>query len=122
MTGGAGADRLVIDDIHDLAEEHPWGADGGGIDTLVVADRFAHSLAESLPGLTPEGKATFVLGWEVGVTLPGGAEPYAQQVNSYIENVSLQGPSITTCSATNVPIIWSATTATTSSIGVAATT
>jgi Ca2+-binding RTX toxin-like protein len=91
MTGETGNDRLVIDDLHDLTYEHDWGSDGGGIDTLVVADRFSHSLAESLPGLSPDGKATFVLGWEVGVHLPAGVEPYAQQVNAFIENVSLQG-------------------------------
>ena len=62
LYGGTGRDTLVVDNLHDLALEDPFGADGGGIDTLEVRDGYAASLAQELPSLSPQGRATFVLG------------------------------------------------------------
>ena len=91
MYGGTGGDRLVIDNVHDLALEDPFGSDGGGIDTLVVREGYGASLAQELPLLSPQGRATFVLDDASEAGLPSGAEGFAQQVHPFIENVSLMG-------------------------------
>jgi Ca2+-binding RTX toxin-like protein len=91
LDGGTGRDVLVVDNLHDLALENPWGVDGGGIDTLEVRPGFAQSLQDALPDLAPDGRATFVLGNEVGVAVPQGAVAWTQQVNPHIENVRLLG-------------------------------
>jgi Ca2+-binding RTX toxin-like protein len=91
LYGGTGRDVLVVDNLHDLALENPWGADGGGLDTLEVRPGFAQSLRDALPHLAPDGRATFVLGDQVGVTVPPGAVAWTQQVNAHIENVRLLG-------------------------------
>jgi Ca2+-binding RTX toxin-like protein len=86
LYGGPGSDTFVIDDILDLAL-----ADGGGHDTLLVQQAWSLSLRQQLPQLAPDGRATFVLGSEVGVALPAGAQPFVQQVHPGIENVQLEG-------------------------------
>jgi Ca2+-binding RTX toxin-like protein len=91
MEGGTGQDALVVDHLHDFALEDPFGPDGGGIDTLQVNQGYATSLAEAMPQLSPQGLATFVLGDTVGVSLPGGTNPFVQQVDPDIENVRLMG-------------------------------
>ncbi|HMR31668.1 MAG TPA: calcium-binding protein [Geminicoccaceae bacterium] len=91
MYGGSGRDRLVVDDIHDLAFDDGYGADGGGIDTLVVRDGYASSLAAAMPAYSPAGRATFVLDDAGMAGVPSGAESYVQQVHPFIENVSLSG-------------------------------
>ncbi|MFO1068134.1 MAG: hypothetical protein U1E14_06370 [Geminicoccaceae bacterium] len=91
MDGGTGEDAIVVDHLHDFALEDPYGPDGGGIDTLQVNQGYAASLAEAMPQQSPLGLATFVLGDKVGVTLPGGANPFVQQVDPDIENVKLTG-------------------------------
>ena len=89
--GGTGRDVLAVDHLHDLAFDSPWGIDGGGVDTLEVRPGFAQSLRDALPDLAPDGRATFVLGDQVGVSLPQGAVAWTQQVNPQIENVRLLG-------------------------------
>jgi Ca2+-binding RTX toxin-like protein len=91
MYGGTGRDILVIDQIHDLALEDAFGADGGGVDTLEVRDGYAASLARELPHASPEGRATFVLNDAGEGGLPTAAEGYIQQVHPYVENVRLTG-------------------------------
>lgn len=91
MYGGTGRDVMVIDDLHDLALEDPFGADGGGIDTLEVRDGYAVSLATELPNLSPQGRATFVVNDGAEAGLPGGAETYIQQADPQIENIRLTG-------------------------------
>ena len=91
MYGGGGRDRLVIDNILDLAFDDGYGADGGGIDTLVVRDGYATSLAQAMPAYSAQGRATFALDDAGMAGVPNGAETYIQQVHPFIENVSLTG-------------------------------
>lgn len=91
MYGGSGRDRLVVDNVFDLAFDDGYGADGGGIDTLVIRDGYATSLAQAMPAFSPHGRATFVLDDAGMAGVPNGAETYIQQVHPFIENVSLTG-------------------------------
>ncbi len=93
LHGGTGDDTLVVHSIHDLALETPFGADGGGIDTIVVTDDYTASLKHELPQLAPHGLATFALGQTLGDPLPDGVNAYRQQVQPDIENVRLEGTS-----------------------------
>ncbi len=85
LSGGPGDDILVIDDPADIA------AGDGGSDTLRVEQGYADRLATLRPASAPDGAATFVVGEEIGRSLPDGANPYVQQVGSGIEHVELRG-------------------------------
>ena len=89
--GGPGNDTHVVDNIQDVAIEHNEGADGGGIDTLVVTDDWSKSLASTWPHDAPLGQATFVLGEHGAGDFPAGLDAYRTQVNPYIENITLEG-------------------------------
>lgn len=100
LTGGEGHDRLggdtgddilVLDDPTDTAKEMGLGVDLGGVDTIVVADSYAQGLAKALPGLSPDGRATFVMGQADAATFPQGLAPYRQQIDPDIENIRLEG-------------------------------
>lgn len=91
LRGDGGDDVLVIDNYGDFTREESFGADGGGVDTLEVTQGYSDSLAARLPGLVPEGIATFVLGGTVGRSLPGEANDFVQQVDPQIENLHLIG-------------------------------
>ncbi|MDX6751354.1 hypothetical protein SH611_16195 [Geminicoccaceae bacterium 1502E] len=87
LSGGAGDDMLVIDEVGDIARD-----EGGGNDTLVVAEPWSGSLAKAFPTLAPAGTATFLIGDSVTAkTLPAGYESFRQQVHGGIENVRLEG-------------------------------
>jgi hypothetical protein len=91
VEGGIGEDVLVLDDVQDIVKELAAGSDLGGVDTLVVADSYARSLAAALPGLAPDGRATFVVGLPDPATFPAGLAAYRQHVDGDIENVRLEG-------------------------------
>jgi Ca2+-binding RTX toxin-like protein len=78
MAGGVGNDVLVVDHRDDLALEQSWGADGGGYDTLQVAEGFSG---------TP---VTFVLGNDLAATAEG-TSAVRHQVHGEIENLVLTG-------------------------------
>jgi Ca2+-binding RTX toxin-like protein len=90
-TGDGGNDRIFVDSVRDLAIENQEGFDKGGIDTVAIRDSFAASLKAELPAMSPDGLATFVLGDQVGVTLPAGFNPFVQQIHPAIENIDLLG-------------------------------
>jgi Ca2+-binding RTX toxin-like protein len=91
LNGETGNDVLVLDDPRDAVKELGIGIDGGGSDTIVVADGYARELAQALPGLSPDGRATFVLGTPDAATFPQGLAPYRQQIDPDIENLRLEG-------------------------------
>lgn len=91
MQGGTGNDTYVVDDLTDLALETPDGADGGGSDTLVVADGFAGSVAEALPLRSADGRTAFAIGQQDGASFPGDLAGYRHQVQPDIEHVWLEG-------------------------------
>jgi Ca2+-binding RTX toxin-like protein len=78
LAGGAGNDVLVIDHRQDLATERPWGADGGGWDTLQVAEGFSAS------------PVTFVFGDDLGATAEATSSA-RHHVHVEIENLVLTG-------------------------------
>ena len=91
LDGGTGDDVLVLDDPLDAVKELGLGVGQGGSDTILVADGYAAALAKALPGLSPEGRATFVLGEVDAATFPQGLAPYRQQIDPDIENLRLEG-------------------------------
>ncbi|MFO1075034.1 MAG: calcium-binding protein [Geminicoccaceae bacterium] len=91
LLGGTGNDVLVLDDPMDAVKELGVGIDGGGSDTIVVSDSYAAALAKALPGLSPDGSATFVLGEVDAATFPTGLAAYRQQIDPDIENIRLEG-------------------------------
>lgn len=91
LTGETGDDVLVLDDPMDAVKELSVGIDGGGSDTIRVADGYAAALAKALPGLSPDGSATFVMGEVDAATFPSGLAPYRQQIDPDIENLRLDG-------------------------------
>lgn len=92
-TGNGGNDRILVDSIHDVAVENQEGYDHGGIDTIGIGDGYAASLKATLPSLSPDGLATFVMGDQVGVTLPDGFNPFVQSIHPAFENLDLLGNS-----------------------------
>jgi hypothetical protein len=91
MTGGTGDDTAVIGSPGDLVFEDPWGSDGGGRDTLVVAPDFGAQLEKAFPTLAKGGLATFMIGDSVLGSPPAGAPGFKQQVAPNVENVRLTG-------------------------------
>lgn len=91
MTGGTGDDQAVIGSPADLVFEDPWGRDGGGRDTLVVAPDFGAQLEKAFPTLAKGGLATFMVGDAVLGSPPPGAPGFKQQVAPNVENVRLTG-------------------------------
>ncbi|MCL6608924.1 MAG: hypothetical protein K6T74_12615 [Geminicoccaceae bacterium] len=91
MTGGTGDDTAVIGSPGDLVFEDPWGPDGGGRDTLVVAPDFGAQLEKAFPTLAKGGLATFMIGDSVLGSPPAGAPGFKQQVAPNVENVRLTG-------------------------------
>jgi Ca2+-binding RTX toxin-like protein len=85
MEGGAGNDAFLVDDIHDVALER--GANGGGLDTLLMGEGFAAGLGSEFGA----DAATFVLHDQLDAALPGGVAGYRQQLDPDIENVTLTG-------------------------------
>ena len=92
-TGNGGNDRILVDSIHDVAVENQEGYDHGGLDTIGIGDGYAASLKATLPSLSPDGLATFVMGNQVGVTLPDGFNPFVQSIHPAFENLDLLGNS-----------------------------
>ncbi|WP_159712754.1 calcium-binding protein [Geminicoccus flavidas] len=90
-SGDGGNDRIYVESVRDLAIENREGFDKGGIDTVAIRDTYATSLKAELPNLSPDGLATFVLGDQVGVSLPAGFNPFVQQIHPAIENIDLLG-------------------------------
>ena len=90
-TGDGGNDRLFIGSVRDFAIENSEGFDHGGVDTVSIRDSYAASLKSELGNLSPDGLATFVLGSQVGATLPVGFNPFVQQIHPAIENIDLLG-------------------------------
>ncbi len=90
-TGGTGDDRVTVDTPADLVFEDPWGRDGGGRDTLVVAPDFGAQLEKAWPILAKGGLATFMVGDAVLGSPPPGAPPFKWQVPPNVENVRLTG-------------------------------
>lgn len=91
LGGDTGSDVLVLDDPTDTVKEMGLGRDLGGVDTLLVAGSYAEGLARALPGLSPDGSATFVMGTADVTTFPQGLAGYRQQVDPDIENLRLEG-------------------------------
>ncbi len=91
ITGGSGDDSAVIGGPGDLVFEDPWGPDGGGRDTLVVAPDFGAQLEKVFPTLAKGGVATFMIGDAVLGSPPAGAPTFKQQVAPNVENVRLTG-------------------------------
>ena len=91
LAGGTGDDLLILDDPLDAVKELGVGIDGGGSDTIMVAEGYAAALAKALPGLSPDGSATFVLGQPDAATFPAGLAAYRQQIDPDIENIRLEG-------------------------------
>lgn len=91
MSGGTGDDSAVIGGPGDLVFEDPWGPDGGGRDTLVVAPDFGAQLEKVFPTLAKGGVATFMIGDAVLGSPPAGAPTFKQQVAPNVENVRLTG-------------------------------
>lgn len=91
LDGGTGDDVLLLDDPLDAVKELGVGIGQGGADTIVVADGYAAALAKALPGFSPDGRATFVLGTPDPATFPQGLAPYRQQIDPDIENIRLEG-------------------------------
>jgi hypothetical protein len=100
LTGGSGSDRLdgetgddvlVLDDPTDVVKELGLGADSGGDDTIVVKESYAQGLAKALPALSPDGRATLVLGTPDPASFPQGLPSYRQQIDPDIEHVRLEG-------------------------------
>lgn len=91
MIGGTGNDSAVVDGPGDLVFEDPWGPDGGGRDTLVVAPDFGAQLEKVFPTLAKGGVATFMIGDAVLGSPPVGAPTFKQQVAPNVENVRLTG-------------------------------
>jgi Ca2+-binding RTX toxin-like protein len=89
LEGGTGNEMLVLADIRDALTELPLGADGGGNDTVVVADGYARSLADARP--QTDGRATFVLGRPDAASFPGDVAGFRQQIDPDIENIRLEG-------------------------------
>ena len=89
LEGGTGDEVLVLADVRDAVTELPLGVDGGGNDTIVVADSFAQSLKEALPAT--QGKAAFVLGRTDVAHFPTDVASYRQQIDPDIENIRLEG-------------------------------
>ncbi len=89
LEGGTGRDILVLADIRDAVTELGLGSDGGGNDTLVVAEGYGRSLAQALPNT--HGEATFVLGRPDLATFPHGFAAFRQQIDPDIENIRLEG-------------------------------
>ncbi len=89
LEGGTGNEILVLADVRDAVTELGLGIDGGGNDTLVVADSFGTSLAAALPGTG--GRATFVLGRPDIAHFPTDVAGYRQQIDPDIENIRLEG-------------------------------
>lgn len=91
LDGETGSDVLVLDDPTDTIKEMGLGIDLGGIDTVVVKQSYADGLAKALPGLSPAGQATFVLGTPAAADFPAGLAGYRQQIDPDIENIRLEG-------------------------------
>lgn len=91
LTGETGDDVLILDDPFDAVKELDVGIDGGGSDTIRVADSYATALAKALPSLSPDGSATFVMGEVDAATFPSGLNAYRQQIDPDIENLRLDG-------------------------------
>lgn len=91
LGGDTGSDVLVLDDPTDTVKEMGLGRDLGGVDTLLVTGSYAEGLAQALPGLSPDGRATFVMGTPDVATFPQGLAGYRQQVDPDIENLRLEG-------------------------------
>jgi hypothetical protein len=91
LEGGPGDDTLVLEDPRDAVTELPLGSDGGGNDTVVVADGYAANLAAALPQIAPDGRATFLLGNIDVASYPSGLAGYRQQIDPDIENIRLEG-------------------------------
>jgi len=100
LTGGSGSDRLdgdtgndvlVLDDPTDVVKELGLGSDSGGDDTIVVKESYAQGLAKALPALSPDGRATLVLGTPDPASFPQGLPAYRQQIDPDIEHVRLEG-------------------------------
>ena len=118
LEGGTGDEVLVLADVRDAVTELPLGIDGGGNDTIVVADSFAQSLKEALPAT--QGKAAFVLGRTDVAHFPTDVASYRQQIDPDIEDNGSKGTPTTTWWPMTAPTLWSATTATTTSMAAAA--
>jgi hypothetical protein len=89
LDGGTGNEILALADIRDAVTELPLGADGGGNDTVVVADSYARSLDDARP--QTDGRATFVLGRPDVASFPGDVAGFRQQIDPDIENIRLEG-------------------------------
>ena len=89
LEGGTGNEVLILSDVRDAVTELPLGIDGGGNDTIVVADSFARSLKDALPAT--QGKAAFVLGRTDVAHFPNDVASYRQQIDPDIENIRLEG-------------------------------
>ena len=89
LEGGTGNEILVLADIRDAVTELGLGSDGGGNDTVVVAEGYGQSLATALPD--SHGEATFVLGRPDLDTFPHGFAGFRQQIDPDIENIRLEG-------------------------------
>ncbi|GBD43016.1 Alginate lyase 7 [bacterium HR40] len=88
MEGGTGSDTFFIDDVGDVVLDEP--ADPG-IDTVVVREGFAKSVAASYPHLSASGATTFVVGDAIGRSLPAEAQGFVRGLAPGIENVVLEG-------------------------------
>ena len=89
LQGGTGNEILVLADIRDALTELGLGVDGGGNDTVVVADSYAASLQTALAGTG--GRATFVLGRPDIGQFPADVAGFRQQIDPDIENIRLEG-------------------------------
>src|SRR4051812_12025656 len=86
---GTGDEILILADVRDAVTELPLGIDGGGNDTIVVAESYAQSLKEALPAT--HGQAAFVLGRTDIAHFPTDVASYRQQIDPDIENIRLEG-------------------------------
>lgn len=89
LEGGTGNEILVLADIRDAVTELGLGSDGGGNDTVIVAQGYGQSLAAALP--YTHGEATFVLGRPDLDSFPHGFAGFRQQIDPDIENIRLEG-------------------------------
>src|SRR3954452_734889 len=89
LEGGTGDEILILADVRDTVTELPLGIDGGGNDTIVVAESYAQSLKEALPAT--HGQAAFVLGRTDIAHFPTDVASYRQQIDPDIENIRLEG-------------------------------
>ena len=90
LHGGAGNDRHIVDDFRDIPLEDSSGFDQGGIDTVEVKPGFAQTLQSTLPGLSSDGSASFVIGNNLRELDPNAAI-FRQTIDPDIENIKLEG-------------------------------